>query len=64
MERQETAIQNDDEGICYHVEKEERRYPDGEGYAAMISNSYDISDKCYVEPIVAYVKDNERNIIE
>lgn len=32
--------------------------------AAMISNSYDISDKCYVEPIMAYVKDNERNIIE
>ena len=32
--------------------------------AAMISNSYDISDKCYVEPIVAYVKDNERNTIE
>ena len=24
--------------------------------AAMISESYDISDKCYVEPIVAYVK--------
>ena len=32
--------------------------------AAMISDSYDISDKCYVEPIVAYVKDNERNTIE
>ena len=32
--------------------------------AAMISDSYDISDKWYVEPIVAYVKDNERNTIE
>ena len=24
--------------------------------AAMISESYDISDKCYVKPIVAYAK--------